>query len=86
MRLVFISSVIATTVLRITSAVKASTLLLTSVCVILIFSAQAHEKVKKFSSGKSFDLTSQARRAANSIVLNIARAPEEEQRRILVIS
>jgi four helix bundle protein len=36
------------------------------------FSARVHEMVKKFPSEERFDLTSQARRAANSIVLNIA--------------
>ena len=37
------------------------------------FSARVYEKVKKFPSEERFDLTSQARRAANSIVLNIAK-------------
>jgi four helix bundle protein len=36
------------------------------------FLARVHEKVKKFPFEERFDLTSQARRAANSIVLNIA--------------
>ena len=36
------------------------------------FSAKVHELVKKFPAQEQFDLTSQARRAANSIVLNIA--------------
>ena len=36
------------------------------------FSAKAYEKVRKFPSEERFDLTSQTRRAANSIVLNIA--------------
>ena len=36
------------------------------------FSAKVHELVKKFPAKERFDLTSQARRAANSIVLNIA--------------
>jgi four helix bundle protein len=36
------------------------------------FSARVHESVKKFPSEERFDLTSQARRAVNSIVLNIA--------------
>ena len=36
------------------------------------FSARVYEAVKKFPSEEKFDLTSQARRAANSIVLNMA--------------
>jgi four helix bundle protein len=36
------------------------------------FSVRVHELVKKFPAEERFDLTSQARRAANSIVLNIA--------------
>jgi four helix bundle protein len=36
------------------------------------FSARVYEMVKKFAADERFDLTSQARRAANSIVLNIA--------------
>jgi four helix bundle protein len=36
------------------------------------FSARVYETVKKFPSAERFDLTLQARRAANSIVLNIA--------------
>lgn len=36
------------------------------------FSVAVHELVKKFPAEERFDLTSQARRAANSIVLNIA--------------
>jgi len=36
------------------------------------FSAGVYEAVKKFPSEERFDLASQARRAANSIVLNIA--------------
>jgi 23S rRNA-intervening sequence protein len=35
-------------------------------------SARVHELVKKFPAEERFDLASQARRAANSIVLNIA--------------
>jgi len=38
------------------------------------FSVRVHELVKKFLAEERFDLTSQARRAANSIVLNIAEA------------
>ena len=34
------------------------------------FSARVYETVKKFPSAERFDLTSQARRAANSIVLD----------------
>jgi four helix bundle protein len=36
------------------------------------FSAKVYETVKKFPADERFDLTSKARRAANSIVLNIA--------------
>ena len=36
------------------------------------FSVEVHDSVKKFPPEERFDLTSQARRAANSIVLNIA--------------
>jgi four helix bundle protein len=36
------------------------------------FSVGVHDLVKKFPAEERFDLTSQARRAANSIVLNIA--------------
>ena len=36
------------------------------------FSARVYETVRKFPADERFDLTSQARRAANSIVLNIA--------------
>ena len=40
--------------------------------VALDFSVRVHEFVKKFPAEERFDLASQARRAANSIVLNIA--------------
>jgi four helix bundle protein len=36
------------------------------------FSVGVHDSVKKFPPEERFDLTSQSRRAANSIVLNIA--------------
>jgi len=36
------------------------------------FSVSVHEMVKKFPDEERFDLVSQARRASNSIVLNIA--------------
>ena len=36
------------------------------------FAAEAYQKARKFPSEERFDLTSQTRRAANSIVLNIA--------------
>jgi len=36
------------------------------------FSVSVHEMVKKFPAEERFDLTSQSRRAANSVVLNIA--------------
>ena len=36
------------------------------------FSARVYETVRKFPADERFDLTSQARRAVNSIVLNIA--------------
>ena len=36
------------------------------------FSVRVHDLVNKFPAEERFDLTSQARRAANSIVLNIA--------------
>jgi 23S rRNA-intervening sequence protein len=36
------------------------------------FSVRVHELVKKFPPEERFDLTSQAKRAANSIALNIA--------------
>ena len=36
------------------------------------FSARVYETVRKFPADERFDLTSQARRAANSVVLNIA--------------
>jgi len=38
----------------------------------IAFSASVYEGVKKFPSDERFDLRSQARRAANSVVLNIA--------------
>ena len=36
------------------------------------FSVGVHDFVRKFPAGERFDLTSQARRGANSVVLNIA--------------
>jgi four helix bundle protein len=36
------------------------------------FSTSVHSMVKKFPADERFDLTSQCRRAANSVVLNIA--------------
>jgi four helix bundle protein len=38
----------------------------------LEFSTSVHSMVKKFPADERFDLTSQSRRAANSVVLNIA--------------
>src|SRR5262249_12817133 len=38
----------------------------------LDFAAAAYEKTKKFPTQEKFDLTSQTRRAANSVALNIA--------------
>ena len=38
----------------------------------LEFSTSVHPMVKKFPADERFDLTSQSRRAANSVVLNIA--------------
>jgi four helix bundle protein len=50
------------------------------------FPARVHEMTKKFPLEERFALTSQARRAANSIVLNIAEGSGREQRRISLTS
>jgi four helix bundle protein len=50
------------------------------------FSARVYEMVKKFPADERFDLTSQARRSPNSIVLNIAEGSGRGARRIFLTS
>jgi len=50
------------------------------------FSARVYETVRKFPADERFDLASQARRAANSIVLNIAEGSGRGTKRIFLIS
>ncbi len=45
------------------------------------FSAGVYEAVKKFPAEERFDLASQARRAANSIVLNFRARPRRNEKR-----
>ena len=54
--------------------------------VAIAFSVSVHALVKKFPAKERFDLTSQSRRAANSIVLNIAEGSGRGTRKISLAS